>query len=60
VLVSNRLIITSSNGYAESVSPYDGKLLGRVEIPDGTTISPVVADGTLYLYTSDAELVALR
>jgi hypothetical protein len=31
-----------------------------VEIPDGTTIAPVVANGVLYLYTSSAELVALR
>lgn len=60
VLVSDRLIVTSSSGYAESISPYTGKLLGRVEIPDGTVIAPVVADGTMYLYTSDADLVALR
>jgi len=60
VLVSDKLIAVSSNGYAEAVSPYDGKLTGRVEIPDGTNIAPVVANGILYLYTSDAELVALR
>ena len=60
VLVSNRLILTSSDGYAESISPYTGQLLGRVEIPDGTVISPVVAGQTLYLLTSAAELVALR
>ena len=60
VLVSDKLIVTSSNGYAEAISPYDGKLTGRVEIPAATTISPIVANGTLYLYTSDAELVALR
>jgi outer membrane protein assembly factor BamB len=60
VLVSDKLIVTSSNGYAEALSPYDGKLTGRVEIPAGTTIAPIVADGIVYLYTSDAELVALR
>jgi outer membrane protein assembly factor BamB len=60
VLVSDKLIVVSSNGYAQALSPYDGKLTGRVEIPDGTTIAPVVANGILYLYTSDAELVALR
>jgi outer membrane protein assembly factor BamB len=60
VLVSDRLIVVSSNGYAEAISPYDGKLAGRVEIPDGTTIAPVVANNIMYLYTSDAELVALR
>lgn len=60
VLVSDKLVVVSSNGYAQALSPYDGKLTGRVEIPDGTTIAPVVANGIMYLYTSDAELVALR
>jgi outer membrane protein assembly factor BamB len=60
VLVSNKLIVTSSNGYAEAISPYDGRLTGRVEIPSATTIAPVVANGILYLYTNEAELVALR
>ena len=60
VLVSNKLIVVSSTGYAEAVSPYSGRLMGRVEIPDGAYIAPIVANGTLYLYTNDAELVALR
>lgn len=60
VLVSNRLIVVSSDGYAQSISPYTGRLLGRVEIPDGTVIAPVVANQTLYLLTNDAELVAMR
>ena len=60
VLVSDKLILVSSNGYAQAMSPYDGRLTGRVEIPDGTTIAPVVADGTMYIYTASAELVALR
>lgn len=60
VLVSDKLVVTSSNGYAEAVSPYDGKLTGRVEIPDGTIIAPIVANGIIYIYTSDAQLVALR
>ena len=60
VLISNRLILASSDGYAVSISPYTGRTLGRMEIPDGTTIAPVVANGMLYFYTSDAALVALR
>ncbi|MDE2184591.1 MAG: PQQ-like beta-propeller repeat protein [Alphaproteobacteria bacterium] len=60
VLVSDRLIMVSSNGYAESISPYTGELMGRVEIPDGTFIPPVVANDTLYILTNDAQLVALR
>jgi outer membrane protein assembly factor BamB len=60
VLVSDRLILVSSNGYAISISPYTGALIGRIEIPDGTYISPSVANGTLYLLTNSAQLVALR
>ncbi len=60
VLVSNRLILVSSDGHAISVSPYTGRIMGRVELPDGATIAPVVANGTLYIYDNDAELVALR
>ena len=60
VLVSDKLVLVSSNGYAQALSPYDGRLTGRVEIPDGATIAPVVADGTMYIYTAAAELVALR
>jgi len=58
--VSDRLVAVSSAGYAVSLSPYTGQLLGRVEIPGQAYIAPVVADGTLYLWTNDAQLVALR
>ena len=60
VLVSDRLILVSSEGKAVSLSPYSGQLLGRTDIPDGTYIPPVVANGTLYLLTNSAQVVALR
>ena len=60
VLVSDRLVLVSSKGIAAALSPYSGELIGKMEIPAGTFISPVVANGMVYLYTSDAELVALR
>lgn len=60
VLVSDRLILVSSSGKAISLSPYSGELLGRIDIPDGTYISPVVANGTLFLLTNSAQLVAMR
>ena len=60
VLVSNRLIMVSSTGFAVSVSPYTGQLIGRIEIPSGAYIAPVVANDTIYILTNDAELVALR
>ena len=60
VLVSNKLIVLSSDGFAEAMSPYDGHLMGRVEIPGGAHVAPIVANGILYIYTDDARLVALR
>ncbi|MEI9886614.1 MAG: PQQ-binding-like beta-propeller repeat protein [Rhizomicrobium sp.] len=60
VLASDRLVLVSSKGIAAALSPYSGELLGKMEIPSGTYIAPVVANGMMYLYTSDAELVALR
>ncbi|HUO99205.1 MAG TPA: PQQ-binding-like beta-propeller repeat protein [Rhizomicrobium sp.] len=60
VLVSDRLVVVSSSGYAESISPYTGQLLSRMEIPDKAFIAPVVANDTLYILTNDADLVALK
>jgi outer membrane protein assembly factor BamB len=60
VLVSDRLVVVSDRGIAAALSPYTGQLLGKMEIPAGTLIAPVVANGTLYLYTNEAQLVALR
>jgi len=60
ILVSDRLIIAGSSGEALSVSPYNGKILGKVEMPDGVTISPIVANDTIYFLSDDADLVAYR
>ena len=60
VLVSDRLIVVSSDGFAESISPYTGALITRMEIPDKTYIAPVVANDTLYILTNNADLVALK
>jgi outer membrane protein assembly factor BamB len=60
LLVSNFLVLVSSNGKAELLSPYTGEKLGETAIPDGTFIPPVMANGTMYVLTNDAQLVALR
>jgi len=60
VLVGDRLIVAGSNEEAVAVSPYDGRLLGKLEMPDAVTVPPVVANGTLYILSDDAELVAYR
>ena len=60
VLASDRLIVAGSNGEALAISPYNGRILGVVEMPDGVTVAPVVADGSVYFLADDAELVAYR
>ena len=60
VLVSDRLIAVSSGGYAVSISPYTGEVLGKVDTPDKAFIAPIVADNTVYVLTDDARLTALR
>lgn len=60
VLASDRLILVSNYGIAVSVSPYDGKILGKVELSDTASLAPVVAGGMLFVLTDDAQLVAFR
>ena len=60
LLLSDRLIVLGSNGDALAISPYSGRLLGRLEMPHGVRVAPVAANGTLYVLTDDGDLVALR
>lgn len=60
VLASNRLIVGSSNGLLASLSPYTGDVKGQIEISTGISVPPVVANGTLYFFTDDADVVAYR
>ncbi len=60
VLAGDRLIVAGSNGEVWSISPYTGKLLGRIEAPGPVFISPAVANETVFLLTDEADLVALR
>lgn len=60
VLGGDRLIVVASNGEAMTYSPYTGEALGRVVLPDGTFVTPILADRTLYVLTDDANLIAIR
>jgi hypothetical protein len=59
-LASDRLIVAGSTGEAMSLSPYNGRTLGKVDMPDGVTISPIVAKDSLLFLSEDAELVSYR
>lgn len=60
LLVSDRLIVASSDGVAIAVSPYSGKILGSEDMPDGVSVPPVVAGQTVYFLADDATLSAYR
>jgi outer membrane protein assembly factor BamB len=60
VLAGDRLILGSSNGLLMAVSPYTGKILGQQKLPGAMSVAPSVADGTVYVITDDASLLALR
>ena len=60
VLASDRPLVANSEGEVWSVSPYTGKLLGRVDVPGPVRIGPAVAEETVILLTDDADLIALR
>ena len=60
VLASDRLIVLASNGDAISISPYNGKPLGRIVFSDGSYVAPVLANKTLYIVTQGADLIAYR
>jgi len=60
VLVNNRLLLVSSLGEAVLLLPETGEQAGDFKLPDNTLIAPVVANGTIYILTDNAGLVALR
>lgn len=60
ILVSDRLVLVASNGLAVSLSPYDGHVLGQIELPGGARVAPIAAGGSLYVLTENADVVALR
>ena len=60
LLVANRLLLFSSDGRAVSIVPSTGQIVNQIPIPNGTFIPPIMANGTMYVLTNSAQLVALR
>lgn len=60
VLASDRLIVAGSHGKILTVSPYDGKMLGQVDVDEPVRIPPIVADGVLYVLTDEGNLIAFK
>ncbi|MEK9671030.1 MAG: PQQ-binding-like beta-propeller repeat protein [Rhodospirillaceae bacterium] len=60
LLASDRLIIAGSHGKAWALSPYSGKFIGEVKLPDGVSVPPVIADGQVVFLTDDADIITYR
>ncbi len=60
VVASDRVIVTSSHGYAVTLSPYTGQVTGGMDLPDNSSMAPIISDGTLYFMVEDGEIIALR
>ena len=60
VLAGGRVRVVSNDGFLRSFNPEDGTLVSSVEIPDGATTPPAVANNTLYVVSTKGDLHAFR
>jgi outer membrane protein assembly factor BamB len=60
VLAGDRLILAGSNGALINVNPTDGSFQSQIDLKDGVSFQPVVANNTLYLLTDSGRLIAYR
>ena len=60
VLAGERLIVAGSNGALINIDPVSGSFQSQVDVNDGISFQPVVADNTLYILTDNGRLIAYR
>ena len=60
VLAGNRLILAASNGQVIQVDPSTGNYISQFSVGAPVSLSPVVANSTLYIYDDQARLHAYR
>ncbi|NKD87876.1 PQQ-binding-like beta-propeller repeat protein [Haematospirillum sp. 15-248] len=60
VLASDRLVLAGSHGKAVSINPYDGAVIGHLDMPAGISLSPAVAHEALYFLTDAGDVVCVR
>lgn len=59
LLISGRLLFTSTHGQMVSMDPSTGEVIGSQEISK-SSVPPIVANGTVYVLADSGELVAFR
>lgn len=60
IMAGGNLIVASSDGLIRSFDPTSGDLVSQTEIRGGATTRPVVANGTLYVVSTNGVLHAYR
>ena len=60
VLAGGRLIVTGSNGVVINIDPATGSFQSQTNVGAGVSLSPVVANSTLYVYDDNGRLSAYR
>jgi outer membrane protein assembly factor BamB len=60
VLAGDRLILATSDGTLINVEPTTGAVQSQVELKQGVSFQPVVANNTLYILTDGGNLIAYR
>ncbi|XDA96913.1 PQQ-binding-like beta-propeller repeat protein [Sulfitobacter sp. LCG007] len=60
ILAGGRIVVAGGEGLLRFFDPRDGRQVGAVEVPDGATTEPVVANGSLYVVSRAGKLLAYR
>ncbi|SEM79456.1 PQQ-like beta-propeller repeat protein [Palleronia pelagia] len=60
ILAGGRLWVASGDNLLRAFSPETGALAAQVPLPGGAATNPVVANGTLYVVSSNGRLLAFR
>lgn len=60
VLAGDHLVLVSSDKKIIKVSPQTGEIVASAKIPDGSVISPVVANEKVFILTETGKLIAMR
>jgi outer membrane protein assembly factor BamB len=60
ILANNRLITVSDTGDAVAIDAKTGAVVDRVHIGEDALIGPIAVNGTIYLVTQKADLIAIR
>lgn len=60
ILAGGKIFVTGSHGKMIIVSPYSGKILDRIDIPNYVYLPPIIANNNMYILNNESELTVLK